>query len=212
MVKVLIADDQALLRKSLGQIISIDDDIQVVAMASTGVEAVEKCSKICPDIVMMDIEMPKMNGIDAMRIIKEKYPKIKVIVLTTFDNRENIVASFTANADGYITKDIGPEELILTLKCVLNGLTVIHQSVKEIMLEKFERAAQQNMRCVAHLTSEEVEMIRLIVSGYSNKAIGERLNYTEGTIKNKISKMYGKLGVSDRVQLAIFAIENGIEQ
>ena len=106
MIKIIIADDQGLLRKSLGQIISTDEEMNVVAMVSTGREAISECVKHRPDIIMMDIEMPTMNGLDALKIIKEKYPKTKVIILTTFNNKENIITAFLSKADGYLTKDI----------------------------------------------------------------------------------------------------------
>ncbi len=211
MIKVIIADDQVLLRKSLGRLISIDEEINVVSMAENGREAIEQCEKHRPDIIMMDIEMPRMSGIDALKIIKKKYPNTKVIILTTFDNRENIIASFLAKADGYITKDIGPQELITTIKCVNYGLTVIHKSVKEIMVDKFEKLANKSKSYTDVLSIEEIDMIKLIVDGKSNKDIGGVFNYTEGTIKNKVSRIYKKLGISDRLQLAVYAVENGTE-
>ncbi|MCT4543661.1 MAG: response regulator transcription factor [Vallitalea sp.] len=211
MIKVIIADDQVLLRKSLGQLISIDEEISVVSMAASGREAIDECEKHRPDIIMMDIEMPKMNGIDALKIIKEKYPKTKVIILTTFDNKEYIITAFLAKADGYITKDIEPDELITTIKCVNYGLTVIHKSVKEIMVNKFEKLSKRNTNYTDILSIEEIDMIKLIVDGKSNKDIAKVFNYTEGTVKNKVSRIYEKLGKTDRLQLAVYAVENGIE-
>ncbi len=133
MIRLIVADDQALLRKSLKEIISTDDQMNVVDTASTGREAIHLCEQYHPDIVIMDIEMPTMSGIDALKVIKEQYPEIKVIILTTFDNKENIISAFLASADGYITKDIDPHELITTIKCVNYGLTVIHKSVKKTL-------------------------------------------------------------------------------
>lgn len=211
MIKIAIVDDQALLRKSLGQIISSDEEMNVVAMASTGREAIEMCLTYKPDIIMMDIEMPTMNGIDALKIIKDKSPKIKVIILTTFENKENIISAFLAKADGYITKDIDPNELITTIKCVSYGLSVIHKSVKDIMVEKFEKLSQKSKNYADILTVEEIDMVKLIVSGKSNKEIAKTFNYTEGTVKNKVSRIYEKLNLSDRLSLAVFAVENGLE-
>ncbi len=211
MIRIMIVDDQMLLRKSLGQIISIDEEISVVSMVSTGREAIDACERLKPDIIMMDIEMPQMNGIVALKIIKEKYPDTKVIILTTFDNQENIISSFIAKADGYITKDIEPQELITTIKCVNYGLTVIHKSVKDMMVEKFEKLAIQKKAYTSVLSVEEIDMIKSIVDGKSNKAIAQTFNYSEGTVKNKVSRIYEKLHISDRLQLAVFAVENGIE-
>ncbi len=139
MIKITIADDQILLRKSLGQILSTDQDINVIDMVSNGQEAINSCKMNKPDILLMDIEMPEMDGITALRKIKEEFTDIKVIILTTFENSENIVESFLAEADGYITKDIDCDELIATIKCVNYGLTVIHKSVKRIMVSRFKK-------------------------------------------------------------------------
>lgn len=211
MIKIIIADDQVLLRKSLGQIISTDEEINVVAMASTGREAIDECDRHRPDIIMMDIEMPEINGIAALKIIKEKYPNTKVIILTTFDNKENIISAFLAKADGYITKDVEPQELITTIKCVNFGLTVINKTIKEIMVDKFEKLANKSKNYTDVLSIEEIDMIKLIVDGKSNKDIAKAFNYTEGTVKNKVSNIYKKLGISDRLQLAVYAVENGID-
>ncbi len=211
MIKVIIADDQVLLRKSLEHLISVDEEISIVSMASSGREAIDECKKHSPNIVLMDIEMPNMNGIDALKIIKEKIPKTKVIILTTFDNKNNIISAFLAEADGYITKDIDPYELITTIKCVNYGLTVIHKSVKEIMIHEFEKLSKKNKNYTDILSIEEIDMIKNIVDGKSNKDIAETFNYTEGTVKNKVSRIYEKLGITDRLQLAVYAVENGIE-
>ncbi|QZY53711.1 response regulator [Crassaminicella profunda] len=211
MIKIIIADDQVLLRKSLGQIISTDEEIIVADMVGSGKEAIASCEKNKPDIVLMDIEMPQMDGISALKIIKEKYPEIKVIILTTFDNAENIVESFLSEADGYIVKDIDCEELITTIKCVNYGLTVVHKSVKKIMVNKFKKMSNSKKTYTDLLSLEEIDMIRLIVAGKSNKEIGKAFGYTEGTVKNKVSRIYEKLKIKDRLQLAVYAVENGIE-
>ncbi|MCH4886511.1 response regulator transcription factor [Acidaminobacter sp. JC074] len=211
MIKILIADDQVLLRKSLGQLISIEEEFKVVDLVATGKEAVEACRRHRPDIVLMDIEMPEMNGITALKRIREQFKTIKVIMLTTFDNKENIVEAFLADADGYITKDVDCSELVSIIKCVNFGLTVIHKSVKEIMVNKFSRMQASSKSYLKVLSEEEIEMIKHIVSGKSNKEIAAIFCYTEGTIKNKVSKIYEKLNITDRLQLAVYAVENGIE-
>ncbi|QUH28442.1 response regulator [Vallitalea guaymasensis] len=211
MIKVIIADDQSLLRKSLSQIISIDEKINVIGQAANGKEAIELCKLHHPDIVLMDIEMPEMDGISALKIIKKNYKNTKVIILTTFENTDNIVESFLSQADGYITKDIDPDELITTIKCVGYGLTVIHKSVKNIMVDKFRKMGEGRKKYADILSMEQIDMIKLIVDGKSNKEIAKIFNYTEGTIKNKVSRIYEKLGISDRLQLAVYAVENGIE-
>lgn len=210
MTKVVIVDDQVLLRKSIGHIISVDENIQVVDMVGNGKEALEACKKHRPDIVLMDIEMPVMNGLTATGLIKKQFPDTKVIILTTFENTDNIMEAFLVEADGYIVKDIGWEELVATINCVLFGLTVIHQSVKQIMVDKFRKAANHRHAYEDLLSSEEIEIIRLIVVGESNKHIGLALNYSEGTVKNKVSRIYEKLEIKDRLQLTLYAVQHGI--
>ncbi len=209
-MKILIVDDQVLLRKSIGQLISTDDSITVVDMVGNGQAAIDACEFYKPDIVLMDIEMPIMDGISALKIIKEKYPIIKVIILTTFDNSNHIIDSFVAEADGYVVKDIDCEELIATIKCVSYGLTVIHESVKRIMIDKFKKM-NSHKSYEEILSKEEIDIVKHIVVGNSNKEIATKFNYSEGTIKNKVSKIYEKLNINDRLQLAVFAVENGIE-
>ena len=209
MIRVVIADDQMLLRKSLSKLINIDENIEVVGTVSTGSEAVEICKKEAIDIILMDIQMPELDGISAMRIIKENHPNIKVIMLTTFDSSENIINSFLSRADGYITKDIGYDELITIIKCVNYGITAIHESVKEIMIGKFSQTyLKKDYKNV--LSKEEIKLTKLIVSGETNKDIAEKLNYSESTIKAKTSKVYDKLQVADRLSLVKYAVENGL--
>ncbi len=210
MIKIMIVDDLELLRKSMAQLISIDDGISVVAMAENGSKALELCKLHQPDIVLMDIEMPEMDGITALKKIKLQYPDIRVIILTTFDSKDNIIESFLANADGYITKEIAPDELIATIKCVSYGLAVVHQNVKTIMVDAFKHNTLAAVNNDTTLLSEEIDIIKLIVDGKSNKYIAAKLNYSEGTIKNKVSRIYDKLKLTDRLQLAIYAVENNI--
>jgi len=211
MINVVIVDDQALLRKSLSKIISMNENITVVGEGETGLDAIKLCENNKPHIVLLDIQMPIMDGITALRAIKNKHEDVKVIILTTFEDRKNIIEGFLADADGYITKDIEPEEVITTIKCVNHGLTVINKSVKKIMVNKFRKISKLTKNYVDILSIEEIEMVKLIVDGKSNKELSNVLNYTEGTIKNKVSKIYEKLNISDRLKLAVYAVENGIE-
>lgn len=210
MIKVAIADDQRLLRESLAYILDNDEEIHVVDGASNGEEALDLCKRLSPDIILMDIEMPIMDGVSATKKIKEKYPNIKVIVLTTFENADNIMESFIVGADGYIVKNINHEDLVLTVKCVASGLCVIHQSVKEIMINRFKGLSEYKSKYQDKLSEKDIDIIKLIATGKSNKEIAVQLNYSEGTIKNNVSKILEKLEMADRMQIAIFAIENGI--
>lgn len=210
MINIVLADDQILLRESIGYILDNDEEIKVVGMVGNGNEAVDICKKLKPDIVLMDIEMPKLDGVNATKIIKEKCKNTKVIILTTFENPDNIMESFVANADGYIVKNISHKDLILTIKCVFSGLTVIDNSVKQIMIDRFKGLLDYKSQYEDILSEKEIDIIRLIAQGSSNKEIAATLNYSEGTIKNNVSKILNKLDMADRMQIAIFAIENGI--
>lgn len=210
MINVILVDDQQLLRESISLLLESDEEINVSAMGENGLEAIELCDRYRPDIVLIDIEMPKLNGVSATKIIKEKYPETKVIILTTFENPDNIMESFVNDADGYIVKNISHIDLVRSIKCVSSGLTVIHRSVKQMMMERFKGLSEYKSRYRDILTDREIEIIKLISVGLSNKEIANELNFSLGTIKNNISKILEKLQMSDRMQIAIFAIENGI--
>lgn len=210
MIKVVLAEDQILLRESIAYILDNDEDIKVVGMAGDGNEVVSICEESKPDIILMDIEMPGFNGISATKIIKEKYRDVKVIVLTTFDNPNNVMESFVVGADGYIIKNINHNDLILTIKCVYSGLIVIQESVKQIIIDRFKGLMNYKSKYENVLSEKEIEIIKLIAKGFSNKEIAVALSYSEGTIKNNVSRILEKLKMADRMQIAIFAMENGI--
>ena len=210
MIKIVIVDDQVLLRDSIKYILDSDRELDVVETTGNGEAAIELCKKHKPDIILMDIEMPKLDGISATKIIKENYPDTKVIILTTFENPDNILESFVSKADGYIVKDIKHEDLILSIKCVAKGMTVIHESVKHIMVDRFKGLMDYKKQYQNILSEKDLDIVRLIANGKSNKAIANILNYSEGTIKNSVSRILEKLHMADRMQIAIFAMENGI--
>lgn len=210
MIKVILVDDQLLLRESISMLLENNEEIQVVATGENGKEAIKLCEAYEPDVVLMDIEMPELDGVGAMKLIKERFPAIKVIILTTFENPDNIMASFINDADGYIVKNISHKDLARSIICVYNDLTVIHKSVKNIMIDRFKGLSEHRIDYKDLLTDREIAIAGLISSGLSNKEIGEELSFSQGTIKNDVSKILDKLNMSDRVQIAIFAIENGI--
>ena len=210
MIKVVLIDDQLLLRESLSYLLENDDEIKVVGMGKNGKDAISLCGTLHPDVVLMDIEMPELDGVSATKIIKQKHCDIKVIMLTTFENPENIVESFICDADGYVVKDISSKDLTRAIKCVNNNLTVVDKSVKKIMVDKFKKLSNNNFQFKDIFTDREIQIIKCIASGKSNKEISCDLNFSQGTIKNNISIILEKLNMTDRIQIAIFAIENGI--
>ncbi|MBB6218786.1 DNA-binding NarL/FixJ family response regulator [Anaerosolibacter carboniphilus] len=217
MVKILIADDQRLLRESFKHIIENNSDMQVVACATNGREAYDFCGQFSPDIVLMDISMPICNGTEATRLIKAKYPNIKVLVLTASNDSGDVTKTISNGADGYVLKDIGSEELILSIKSTLLGLEIIHKDAFKHMLPNDYKESKKQKSTVVNigdvqisLTDRELAIIRMIVDGKDNKEIGASLFIAEGTVKNTITEIISKLQLKDRTQLAVYAIKNSL--
>lgn len=215
MLKIAIADDQVLFRDMLRIILMQDPTFQVIGSASDGNEILQVCAESSPDIVLLDVKMPRADGIFALLKIKEKYPQMKVIMLTTFEEEDYIFKACTSAADGYILKDTKPETLINTVKCVNDGLFVMHRSVQQFMAKQLAKALQSEK--VTEVADElfnfdpiDLKILKLLSLGKSNAEIAQGVNYAEGTIKNRISRMLDITELKDRTQLAIFALQNGI--
>lgn len=215
MIKVVIADDIALFRNGIKTIIEQDKEISVIGCACNGKEAVELCEKHAPDVVLMDIKMPVMDGIEATRLIKEKNSSIKILILTTFYENEDISNAFEFGADGYVLKDLEQLELITVVKNIAKGLNVFHSNILDNVRKNYnskkepETVAEKPQNSFG-LTQRELELIHLIIEGKKNKDIAEQIFITEGSVKNMISKILKKLNLEDRTQLAIFAVKNGL--
>lgn len=215
MIKAMVVDDQVLLKETLIFMLSQDQDIKVFDGGCNGYEALEACNRIRPDIILMDIRMPKLDGINATLRIKELYPHTKVIILTTFEDEDTIFNAIEKGADGYLVKDIKPEALVLAVKSVVHDLYVMHKSVVSSLRSGVKQTiTEKNISTSAiesyNLTNKEISIIKHVVDGKSNKEIAEDLNFTEGTVKNKVSKLLEKLDIKDRTQLVIFAIKNNL--
>lgn len=215
MIKVLLADDQVLLRDSLQYILDKDEEIEVVAVASNGNEVMKQLVKQEIQVVLLDIVMPEKDGLETLKEIKEKYPGIKVMMLTTFENIENIMESFIAGANGYVVKDIEPNELVMSVKCIVNGINIIHEKVHDLMIKNFAREYTSKYpvgdgESKIAISNTEREIIKLVAQGKNNKEIAQIMNFAEGTIRNKITKLLDKLELRDRLQIAIFALENNL--
>jgi DNA-binding NarL/FixJ family response regulator len=195
MIRVLLADDQVLLRNSLEYILSRDDEIEVVAVASNGNEVMKILIEESIDVVLLDIVMPEKDGIETVKDIKDSYSDIKVLMLTTFENIENIMESFISGANGYVIKDIAPDELVMAVKCVMKGLNVIHETVHELMVKSFARE-YNNKYSVGEsgteiiITNTEKEIIKLVAQGKNNKEIFREVSNSLNTIRKKIDKIY----------------------
>lgn len=214
-IRVLLVDDQALFREGLETLLSIHKDIQVVGQASNGQEAVDLALNLRPDVILMDMQMPVLNGIGATRRLKQSLPECRVIVLTTFNDNETIFDALRAGAVGYLFKDVGSAQLADSIRHTARGEAILDPSVAAKVVAEFSRVSSlvggtSSEVLPEALSEREIELLRLIASGQSNKEIGETLFITEGTVKNHITHILGKLGVRDRTQAALKAKELGL--
>jgi DNA-binding NarL/FixJ family response regulator len=215
LVRIAIADDQILFRDMLRIILTQEPLFEVVGSAGDGNAILKVCSEKKPDIVLLDIKMPDADGIYALLKIKESYPQIKVIMLTTFEEEDNIFKACTNAADGYVLKDTKPEALINTVKCVNDGLFVMHKSVQQYIERQLDKAAKSEEISQAvderfDFDSIDLTILKLISMGKNNSEIAQSIKYSEGTVKNRISRMLEITTLKDRTQLAIFALQNSI--
>ncbi len=200
-IRVMIADDHPLLREGIGAMIGTQRDMQLVAEAGTGREAVERFRAVQPDVTVLDIQMPKMSGIDALITIRSEFPGAKVIILTTYGGDALAQRARKAGAHGYVLKGLVREELFETIRAVHSGQKRIHPDVAA------ELAAHLGEEM---LSEREIEVLRLAASGHSNKQIGARLSITEHTIKGHMKSITAKLGANDRTHAVTLALERGI--
>lgn len=214
MIKILIADDIPILRQGLQAIFSLDSEIEVVGLASDGDEAYRLALELSPDVVLMDMRMPVYDGEYGTRKIKESRPDIRVLILTTFDDEENIAKAMSGGADGYLLKEMDNSSVISSVKMAASGVSVFGSSAAAAIHRRFGEKERSNgiyrKQNDVNLTSRELDIIKLIVEGLDNKEISARLFLAEGTVRNNISKMLEKLGFKDRTQLAVYAIKNNI--
>lgn len=219
MIRIAIADDQVLLREMLSMVLSSDSEMEIVGLAGNGEEILDICRKKKPDIVLLDIKMPVKDGVFALETIKKEMPHMKVIMLTTFGDERNVLEAYKKGADGYVLKDIKPLMLIMTAKCVFEGLFVMQDGIAELVRKRIKLSTsrkESELEVLEKLHDEygldtlDRKIIRLLVDGKSNKEIGENLNYAEGSIKNRITHILETTGLKDRTQIAVFALQNNL--
>lgn len=211
MIKVLIVDDQSLIREGLNTMLSLYDTIFIVDEATNGKEAIEILGREEIDLILMDIRMPVMDGVEATKQIKENYPNTKVLILTTFNEDEYIFEGLKSGADGYLLKDISSKELVKAIETVYRGNTLLQSDVAKKMIKSIgDKVNIQDSvanTIFKELTKKEYEIALLIGEGKSNKEIGKILYIAEGTVKNHITKILSKLELRDRTQLAVLIKE-----
>ena len=216
MIKILIADDQELIRESLKIILDMNNDIKVVGVADNGRTALDLIKKTLPDIILMDIRMPELDGVHCTKAVKEKFPDVKIIILTTFDDDEYVFYALKYGASGYLLKGCSVQELTSAIHTVMNGGSILNQSVLTKVVKLFNQMAQTSIapeldgRNIESLNRTERNVASLVGRGLSNKEIAEELFLSEGTIRNALSSALSKLNLRDRTQLAIWAVQTGL--
>jgi DNA-binding NarL/FixJ family response regulator len=229
-VRVLVVDDQRLMRDGIASLLEIQDAIEVVGTASNGKEALEKAASLRPDVILMDVRMPVMDGVVATGQVRRELPSCRILMLTTFDDEEYVIDALQAGASGYLLKDLPAPDLASAVQAVYKGIYQLDPEVASKVIASLSRSqtfdsARQAVSVSstsstmsdagtpsprpADLTGREVEVLRLIAKGATNREIAEQLVISEGTVKNHISNILSRLGLRDRTQAAIYARENG---
>ena len=204
-IRLLIAEDQELIRSSLQIVLDMEEDLEVLAVVENGKLAVEYCEKEKPDMILMDIHMPVMDGIEATKAIKEQYPGVKIIALTTFQEMDFVIGALHAGAEGYLLKAIDTKDLIAGIRVVANGGNLINQTVAKSLFSDYIFHSESNVMDKYRLSKREVEVLQCLADGLSNQMIAEKLFLSMGTVKNYISNLYGKLDVANRTEAILKA-------
>ncbi len=209
MIKVLLVDDQSLIRQGLKVLLELEPDLEIVGEAENGEIAVNLIAQLTPDVVLMDIRMPIMDGVAATREIQKDFPGVKVLVLTTFDDDEYVKAALQHGAMGYLLKDTPSEELAVAIRAVQKGYTQLGPGIVKKLLTHFPNPAPSQTPAIppslAELTPREKEVLRLIATGANNREIAQQLYISEGTVKNHVTNILNRLNLRDRTQAAIIA-------
>lgn len=213
LIRLIIADDEMLIRTGLKIMLEASGNVEVLALAENGRAAFEACTIHRPDVVLMDIRMPESNGIEGTKLIKEAFPEVKVLIVTTFQDTEYIVEAVQNGASGYLLKDSSPDAILDGIKVALSGKVVMDTVISEALLTNTSVEKEESFDAEKWgLTTREVELIAQVAKGLSNKEIAQTLFLSEGTVKNNISTILSKLELRDRTQLVIFAYENKLKQ
>lgn len=211
-LKVLLVDDQVLFRKGVRALLEAEQDMEIVSEASNGNEAVDKVKAFRPDVVLMDIHMPECDGIQATRTIKAEHPDVKVVILTVSDDDDDLFEAIKTGAEGYLLKNLRPEELTQMLRSVMENEAPVSPAIASKLLGEFRRRPhdERGQSSGPELTSREREVLQLVAEGMSNAEIGLKLCVVEGTVKNHLHNILEKLHLQNRVQAAAYAMRSGI--
>ena len=208
-VRVLIADDQTLFRAGLARLLNEDPRVEVVGQAMDGADAAKQAAKLKPDVVLMDLKMPNLDGIEATRQIIEADPTIKVLILTTFETDNHVIQALKVGASGYVLKDSSAEAITSSIVAVMSGERVMASAVANRVLEMLTGTTTPK-EFYDGLTNREIEILKLLANGMANKQIAYRLKISEKTVRNHVSNTYEKLGIYDRSQAVLYAVRKGL--
>ncbi|PLT30188.1 response regulator [Peribacillus deserti] len=211
-IKVLIADDHHVVRRGLALFLQTQDGIEVAGEAKDGTEAVAMSMELQPDIILMDLDMPGVNGIEATKQIKQHQQESRILILTSFSDQDHVLPALEAGALGYQLKDIEPDELVLVIKKIVNGENQIHPKATSQLISALSGSGRNEKSLINELTKREQEVLLEIASGKSNKEISSALFITEKTVKTHVSNILSKLGLADRTQAALYAVRNGLKK
>jgi len=207
-IRVLIADDHHVVRRGLAFFLRTQQDLEIVGEAGNGQEAVNLANSLNPDVILMDLVMPVMDGIVATKLIKADHPDMKIIILTSFSDQDHVIPALEAGASGYQLKDIQPDDLVRCIKKVMDGESHLHPKATSHLLANLSTKGTEEKSRIEELTKREVEVLREIAKGKSNKEIASTLFITEKTVKTHVSNLLAKLEVADRTQAALYAVKN----
>ncbi|MCM3771130.1 MULTISPECIES: response regulator [Priestia] len=209
-IKILIADDHHVVRKGLVFFLQTQPDLEIVGEASNGEKALKLATSLDPHIVLMDLSMPVLDGIEATKELKKQAPHIKIMILTSFSDQDHVIPALEAGASGYQLKESDPDELVAAIRKLMNGENQLHPKVTKHLLTRLTKSSEKKVNFIDHLTKREKDVLKEIAKGKSNKEIGASLHITEKTVKTHVSNILSKLGVQDRTQAALYAVQHGI--
>lgn len=207
-IRLLIVDDHHVVRRGLVFFLRTQKGLDIIGEAANGKEAIELAESLNPDLILMDLVMPEMDGIEATKIIKKAQPDIKIMMLTSFSDQDHVIPALEAGASGFQLKDIDPDELVVSIKKIMSGENQLHPKATSHLLANLSNKNNQKKNLIEELTKRELDVLKEIAKGKSNKEIASSLYITEKTVKTHVSNLLGKLELADRTQAALYAVRN----